>query len=118
MCTVQGKEIEISSLRNDAHLHLRFERSDKDTFISSIRQKWPDCFLNQGKAEAVRNHIEKSLDSDGLCPTLTISADIYSPDVPIGTVGKGIILDFHKPIREKVTDRTGCRGRCHQNCPL
>jgi hypothetical protein len=103
MCTVQGKEIAISSLRNDARLHLRFERSDKDKFISSIRQKWPGCFSNQVKAEAVRNYIEKSLDSDGLCPTLTILADIYSPNVPISTVGQGIILDFYKPIREKMT---------------
>jgi hypothetical protein len=103
MCTVQGKEIEISSFRNDARLNLRFERSDKDKFISSIRQQWPGCFSNQVKAEAVGNQIEQSLDADGLCPTITISADIYSPNVPISTVGSGIILDFHKPIREKVT---------------
>ena len=96
-CSAQGKKIEIWSQSNDAYLSLKFDRIDESTLFSSIKTKWPKAFslpLKFAKTERVRWFIRSTLDADNLCPTITIRANVYSPHVPIKTLGKGIVTDF------------------------
>jgi hypothetical protein len=96
-CSTQGKKIEIRSKSNDAYLSLKLDRLDESTLLSSVRAKWPETFsysLKTAKTERVRGFIRSTVDADNLCATITIRANVYSPHVPIETLGKGIVTDF------------------------
>jgi hypothetical protein len=104
MCSVQGKEITVSGY-NNVRLKLRFTRDAKAKLISAVTANWPRSFpaeLRTMKTNGVSGYINECLDSDGMCPTLEISTDIYSPNVPITTLKKAIIANFRRPVQEKV----------------
>jgi hypothetical protein len=103
-CSVQGKEIAVSGY-NNLRLKLRFDREAKAKLISSVAANWPTDFseeLRAGKTNVVSDYIEKCLDGDGMCPTIEITADVYSPNVPITTLKKAIVANFRSPVQEKV----------------
>lgn len=105
-CSTQGKEIRISSEACDALLLLRYDRKEVETLTSKIRSKWPKIFspaLKIDKTEKVQKFIGTALDTDGLCPTLEIVANIRAATVPIRTLSKGIVADFRKIGYDKAT---------------
>lgn len=97
MCSAQGNKIKIRSHAIEAYLYLKFDRTDENELLLLIRRKWPKAFLPSliiDKTENVRRFIRSALDEDRLCPTITIRANVYSRNVPIKTLGKGISADF------------------------
>lgn len=96
-CSTQGKKIEIGSRSNDAYLSLKFDRLDENSILSYVRKKWPETFsipIKFAKTERVREFIRSSMDTENLCATITVKANVYSPNVLIETLGKGIVIDF------------------------
>jgi hypothetical protein len=87
ICTAKGKEVTISSQPNDATLSLKYERKQESDLLPIITSQWPKTFsrsLKLDKTQKVRGFIKSALDSDMLCPVITIQqVNIKSATVPI-----------------------------------
>jgi hypothetical protein len=96
-CSVQGKEIRISSRANEAMLWLRYHRYSETDLLHHVRSHWPKTFspeLTRDKTENVRGFIARVADTDGLYPVIRIRTDVHSALVPMRTLSKGIVTDF------------------------
>jgi hypothetical protein len=104
-CTAQGKMMEVVSHSNDIRLALRFDRLEEKQLIKRIIVKWPKTMsvpLKIDKTRNVRKFISSAIDSDGLCPTIKVEMDMYSPHVSVRTLGKGVAVKFSGPWNEDV----------------
>jgi hypothetical protein len=104
-CTAQGKVIEALSHSNDIRLALRFDRVEAKELIKRIAAKWPKTMsvpLKIDKTMNVRRFIDSAIDGDGLCPTIKVAMDMYSPHLSVRTLGKGLAIKFSGPWNEDV----------------